>query len=94
MVSGGAETTYHLEVLRSALGAVEAAGQQHVADVVAGSVVELPHVEGSRLEIVKVGFDLEALQDALLHEVYVSDLVPGRETDRPEGEVNQIFRTF
>lgn len=50
--------TYHFEVLCSALGAVEVAGEEHVVDVVPGAVVEFPHVEGSWLEIVEIGFDL------------------------------------
>lgn len=69
--------THHFEVLRSALGPVEVAGQQHVVDVVAGAVVELPHVKGSWLEIVEVRFDFQALQNTLLHQVDVPDLVPG-----------------
>lgn len=52
------ERTYHFEVLRSALSAVKVAGEQHVVDVVAGAVVEFPHVEGSRLEIMEIGFHL------------------------------------
>lgn len=72
-------STHHFKVLCSALGAVEVAGQQHVLDVVAGAVVELPHVKGSRLEIVEVRFHFEALQNALLHQVDVPDLVPGAE---------------
>lgn len=79
--------TYHFEVLRSALGAVEVAGEQHVVDVVTGAVVELQHVEGSRLEIVEVGFDLQALQDILFHEMHVPDLIPGwkgTENEEPE----------
>lgn len=71
--------TYHFKVLCSALGAVEVAGQQHVVDVVAGAVVELPHVEGSRLEVVEIRFHFKALQNALLHQVYVLDLVPDGE---------------
>lgn len=71
--------THHFEVLCSALGAVEVAGQQHVLDVVASTVVELSHVKGSRLEIVEVRFHFEALQNALLHQVYVPDLVSGAE---------------
>lgn len=74
--------TYHFEVLCSALGAVEVAGEEHVVDVVPGAVVEFPHVEGSWLEIVEIGFDLQALQNALLHEMYVPDLVPGKKTPR------------
>lgn len=73
------ERTHHFKVLRSALGAVEVAGQQHVVDVVAGAVVELPHVKGSRLEVVEIRFDLKALQNALLHQMYVPDLVPAGE---------------
>lgn len=68
--------TYHFKVLCSALGALEVAGQQHVVDVVAGAVVELPHVEGSRLEVMEIRFHFEALQNALLHQMYVPDLVP------------------
>lgn len=60
---------------------MKVAGEQHFVDVVACAVVEFKHVEGSRLEIMKIGFDLEALQDALLHKMYVPDLIPGR-TDR------------
>lgn len=56
---------------------MEVAGQQHVADVVPGAVVELAHVEGARLEVVEVGFHLQALQNSLLHKVYVPDLIPG-----------------
>lgn len=72
-------STHHFKVFCSALGAVEVAGQQHVLDVVAGAVVELPHVKRSRLEIVEVRFHFEALQNALLHQVDVPDLVPGAE---------------
>lgn len=52
------ETTHHFEVLWSALGAVKVAGEQHVVDVVAGAVVEFPHVERSWFEIVEIGFHL------------------------------------
>lgn len=68
--------THHFEVFRSALGAVEVAGQQHVFNVVTCAVVELPHVEGAWLEVVEVGSDLQALQHALLHQVHVPDLMP------------------
>lgn len=74
--------THHFKVLGSALGALEVAGQQHFVDVVAGAIVELPHVERPRLEVVEIGFDLQALQDALLHEVHVPDLVPVRRQTR------------
>lgn len=70
--------TYHFEVFCSALGAMEVAGEQHVVDVVTGAVVKLPHVEGSRLEIVEVSFDFQALQDALFHQVNVPDLIPAQ----------------
>lgn len=70
------KTAYHFKVLCSALGAVKVAGQQHLLDVVTGAVVELSHVKGPRLEIVEVRFHFEALQNALLHQVYVPDLVP------------------
>lgn len=82
--------TYHFEVLCSALGAVEVAGEQHVTDIVAGAVVEFPHVEGSRFKVVEVGFDLETLQNALLHQVHVSDLIPLK-SDR-EGELIEMFQ--
>lgn len=72
---------YHFEVLSSALGAVEVAGEKHLVDVVASAVVELQHVEGSWLEIVKVGFDLQALQDTFLHKMQVFDLIPAQ-TDK------------
>lgn len=61
---------------------MKVAGEEHVVDVVAGAVVELPHVKGSWLEIVEISFYLQALQDALLHEMYVPDLVPEKKTDR------------
>lgn len=73
--------TYHFKVLSSALGAVEVAGQQHVADVVARAVVELPHVKGSRLVIVEIRFHFQALQNVLLHQMYVPDLVPDGDSD-------------
>ena len=53
--------THDFEVLGSAFQASEVAGEQHVADVVARAVVELPHVEGPRLEVVEVRFELEGL---------------------------------
>lgn len=68
--------THHFKVLGSALGALEVAGQQHFVDVVAGAIVKLPHVERPRLEVMEIRLDLQALQDALLHEVHVPDLVP------------------
>lgn len=74
--------THHTEVFRSALGAVEVAGQQHVFDVVTRAVVKLPHVEGTWFEVVEVGFDLQALQHALLHEVDVPDLMPDRREEK------------
>lgn len=61
LIKSSWQMTYHFEVIRSALCAVEVAGQQHVVDVVSGAVVEFPHVERSRLKIVEVGFDLQAL---------------------------------
>ena len=61
--------THDFEVFRSALQAPEVAGEQHVADVVARTVVELPHVEGPRLEVVEVRFELQGLQNILLHQV-------------------------
>lgn len=50
--------SYHFEVLCSALGAMKMAGQEHVVDVVTGAVIELPHVERSRLKIMEIGFHL------------------------------------
>lgn len=69
---------YHFEVLRSALSPVEVAGQQHVIDVVTCAVVKFPHVEGSRLEIVEVSFDLQTLKNTLLHKMNVPDLISGQ----------------
>ncbi len=57
---------------------MKVAGEQHVVDVMAGAVVEFPHVEGSWLEIMEIGFHLQALQDTLLHKMYVPDLIPGK----------------
>lgn len=51
-------TAYHFKVLCSALCAVKVAGEEHVIDVVARAVVEFPHIEGPRLEIVEIGFHL------------------------------------
>lgn len=87
------EITYHFEVLRSALGAMKVAGEQHVADVVTGAVVEFTHVEGSRLEIMEVSFDLQALQNALLHKMHVPDLIPGK-TDRQKERSKKYFTHF
>lgn len=69
--------THHFKVLSSALGALEVAGQQHLVDVMASAVVKLPHVEGTWLEVMEISLHLQALQDALLHQVHVPDLIPG-----------------
>lgn len=58
---------------------MEVAGQQHVVDVVARAVVELPHVKGPRLEIVEIRFHFKALQNTLLRQMNVPDLVPDGE---------------
>lgn len=71
--------THHVEVISTALGAPVEAGEQHVFDVVARSVIELPHVEGPGLVVVEVGPLLQDLQDVFLHQVRISDLVPGNE---------------
>lgn len=73
------QLTHHVEVIGAALGAAVEAGQQHVFDVMARSVVEFAHVEGAGLVVVEVGPLLQDLQDVLLNQVRVSDLVPGRE---------------
>ena len=83
--------TYHFEVLCSAFGAMEVAGEQHLVDVMTGAVVKFPHVEGSRLEIVEVGFDLQALQDALLHEVNVPDLIPAQRGQRNTSYISKCY---
>lgn len=70
--------TYHFEVLCSALCAMEVAGEQHVLDVMTCAIIKFPHVEGSRLEVVEVGFDLQTLQNTLLHKVNVPDLISGQ----------------
>lgn len=71
--------THHVKVISAALRAPVEAGQQHVFDVVARSVVELPHVEGPGLVVVEVSPLLQDLQDVFLNQVWVSDLVPGKE---------------
>lgn len=71
--------THHVKVISAALGAPVEAGQQHVFDVVARSVVELPHVEGPGLVVVEVSPLLQDLQDVFLNQVWVSDLIPGKE---------------
>lgn len=73
------QLTHHIEVISTALGASIEAGQQHVFDVVARSVVKLAHVEGAGLVVVKVSPLLQDLQNVLLDQVRVSDLVPGKE---------------
>lgn len=81
-------TTYHFEVVSSALSPLEVAGEQHVIDVVACTVIKLPHVKGSWLEIVEVSFDLQALHNALLHKVNVPDLISGKTARRREHQIN------
>lgn len=71
--------THHVEVISTALGAPVVAGQQHVFDVVARSVIELAHVEGAGLVVVEVGPLLQDLHDVLLDQVRISNLVPGKE---------------
>lgn len=74
---------------------MEVAGEQHVVDVVTRAVVKFPHVERSRFEVVEVGFDLQTLQDALLHQVNVPDLVPAQTERRRRGEeLTQLFHAF
>lgn len=75
----GRRLTHHVKVVGAALGAAVEAGQQHVFDVVARSVIELAHVEGAGLVAVEVGPLLQDLQDVLLDQVRVSDLVPEKE---------------
>lgn len=70
--------THHFEVFGAALHPAVVAGEQHVLDVVARSVVELAHVEGAGLVAVKVGPLLQDLQHVLLDQVRVPDLVPGK----------------
>lgn len=74
-----ARLTHHFEVFSTALHASVVAGEQHVLDVVARSVVEFAHVEGAGFIVVKVGPVLQDLQDIFLHQMWVPDLIPGRE---------------
>lgn len=71
--------THHGEVFGAALRASVEAGEQHVLDVVTRPVVEFTHVEGAGLIAVKISPLLQDLQDVFLHQVRVSDLVPGEE---------------
>lgn len=87
------KNTHHFEVLWSALCAVEVAGQQHVVNVVTGTVVEFQHVKRSRLEILEVSFQLQAFQNALLHEMYVPNLIP-RETEKSALILHAKFMPF
>lgn len=68
-------STYHFKVLSAALVSAVVAGEQHLLDVVARSIVELAHVEGSWFESQEVSLDLQGLQNALLYQVSVSDLI-------------------
>lgn len=68
-------STYHFKVLSAALVPAVVAGEQHVLDVVARSIVELAHVEGSRFEGQEVSLDFQGLQDALLYHVSVPNLI-------------------
>lgn len=70
-------STYHFKVLSAALVPAVVAGEQHVLDVVARSIVELAHVEGSWFEGQEVSLDLQGLQNALLYQVSVSNLISG-----------------
>lgn len=54
-------STYHFKVLGAALVPTVVAGEQHVLDVVAGSIVELAHVEGPRFEGQEVSLDFQGL---------------------------------
>lgn len=71
----GDMSTYHFKVLGAALVSAIVAGEQHVLDVVARSIVELAHVEGSRFKGQEVSFDLQGLQNALLYQVSVPNLI-------------------
>lgn len=71
--------THHTEVFGAAFHASEETGEQHVLDIMARSVIEFTHVEGAGLIAVKVSPLLQDLQDMLLHQVRVSNLIPGRE---------------
>lgn len=67
--------SHHAEVFGPARRASELAGEQHVFNVVARSIIELPHVEVSWLEEAKVCFALENLHHAFFHQVSVPDLM-------------------
>lgn len=67
--------TYHFKVLSAALVPTVVAGEQHVLDVVAGSIVELAHVERAWFEGHKISLDFQGLQNALLYQVSVPNLI-------------------
>lgn len=68
--------SHHTEVFGSARQASELAGQQHVFNVVSCSIIELPHVEVSWLEVeAKVCFALENLHHTFFNQVSVPNLM-------------------
>lgn len=71
----GGMSTYHFEVLSAALVPAVVAGEQHVLDIVARSIVELAHVERSWFEGQEIRLDLQGLQNTLLYHVSVSNLI-------------------
>lgn len=77
-------STYHFKVLSAALVPAVVAGEQHVLDVVARSIVELTHVERSWFEGQEIRLDLQGLQNTLLYHVSVSNLIS-------EGKRRQII---
>lgn len=70
--------SYHWEVFGAAFDSSEVAGQQHFFNVVARSIVELAHVEGTGLEDWEVRFILQGHHNALLHQVCIPDLIPDK----------------
>lgn len=69
---------HHCEVFGAALGSSVVAGQEHFLNVVARSIVELAHVEGTRLEAGEVRLIFQGHHDALLHHVCIPDLIPDK----------------
>lgn len=75
-----AQPTHHFEVFSTTLDASIVAGEQHVFDIVARSIIELTHVEWAGLIAVKVGPLLQDLQDIFFYQVWVPDLISGKES--------------
>lgn len=79
-MSLSAQPTHHFEVFGTTLDPSIVAGEQHVFDIVARSIIEFTHVEWAGLIAVKVGPLLQDLQDIFFYQVWVPDLISGKES--------------